>query len=63
MKVEIDRSKCQGHAQCELNSQGFYELDDSGYLARESAEVAPGDEEAAEAGARACPERVITIRP
>lgn len=61
MKVEIERSRCQGHAQCEMRSGGFFELDDLGYIASADGEVSPDDEEAAQAGARACPERAITL--
>jgi ferredoxin len=63
MKVEIERSKCQGHAQCELMSDGFYELDDLGFIATADGEVPAESEEAAQFGAGACPERVIAIRP
>lgn len=61
MNVEIERSRCQGHAQCELMSGGFFELDELGYIATAAGEVSPGDEEVAKAGARACPERAITL--
>ncbi|WP_430459310.1 ferredoxin [Rhodococcus qingshengii] len=61
MRITIDRSKCQGHAQCAALSGGFYELDDYGFVSSESGEVATADERAAKTGASACPERAIAI--
>lgn len=63
MRVQIERSKCQGHAMCEMASGGFFELDDLGHIARTGGEVGTGNEDAALAGADACPERVITTQP
>ncbi|AFC54390.1 MULTISPECIES: ferredoxin [Mycobacterium] len=62
MRAEIDKSKCQGHALCATASGDYFELDDLGYIASDSAEVPAGSERAAEEGAGACPEQVITIR-
>jgi ferredoxin len=61
MHLYIDKSKCQGHAQCAAMSDGYYDLDDVGFIETESKDVAPGDERFARAGAEVCPERVITL--
>jgi ferredoxin len=63
MRVQIDRSKCQGHAMCEMASGGFFELDDLGHIASTDGDVGAGNEAAALSGADACPERVITTQP
>ena len=63
MNVEIDTSKCQGHALCAMASAEFFELDDLGYIATSSGEIPAGSEDAAEQGAGACPERVISVNP
>jgi len=60
MRVEVDRKKCMGHGQCNATAPHVYELDDEGY-ALASAEVPPGSEEDAAAGAASCPERAITV--
>jgi ferredoxin len=39
----------------------IYPLNDEGYIAVEEIEVAPGQEALARRGARACPERIITV--
>ena len=62
MQVDIDKSKCQGHALCAMASEDYFELDDLGYIASDSGEVPAGKEQAAEQGSGACPEKVITIR-
>ena len=62
MKIHVDRSKCQGHAMCFTHAPEIYPLDDLGYTALDGEhDVAPGQEDAAERGAKACPERVITV--
>jgi ferredoxin len=61
MKVTADHDRCQGHAQCFANAPGLYLLDDDGYIAMDSQEVTPGDEDAARRGAAACPERAISV--
>ncbi|HVV30533.1 MAG TPA: ferredoxin [Mycobacteriales bacterium] len=62
MKVNVDQSKCQGHAQCNANAPEVYQLDDDGYIAFDGdIDIAPGNEDAARRGAAACPERVLTV--
>ncbi|MCV7280257.1 ferredoxin [Mycolicibacterium flavescens] len=61
MRVDIDKSKCQGHALCAMASGDYFELDDLGYIATDSGDVTGGAENAAHDGAEACPEKVITI--
>ncbi|WP_375398703.1 ferredoxin [uncultured Sphingomonas sp.] len=59
MKIRIEKSGCVGNARCNAVAGDLYPLDDVGYIAVEGFDVAPGDEEAARKGARACPERII----
>ncbi len=61
MHIEVDRSKCQGHALCALMSDDYFTLDDIGYIAAASGEVLPEGGDRARRGAEACPERVFTI--
>jgi ferredoxin len=61
VKIHIKKSACVGHARCAAVAPQLFELDDGGYIAREEIEVPPGMEELARRGARACPERIITI--
>lgn len=63
MRVDIDKSKCQGHALCAMASDEFFELDDLGFIATGNGEIPSGSEQRAQLGAGACPEQVITIRP
>jgi ferredoxin len=62
MKVSVDRTKCEGHAVCFAQAPGVYQLDELGYNAIDG--VVEMDERfraEAELGARACPERAITV--
>jgi ferredoxin len=61
VKIRIKKSACVGHARCAAVAPEIYELDDNGYIAQETIDVPPGKEDIARRGARACPERIITI--
>ena len=61
LKVRIEKAQCVGNARCHAVAEKLFPLDDDGYIAIEGFEVAPGDEIMARRGARACPERIITI--
>jgi ferredoxin len=61
MKVRIDKAACVGNARCAAVSELLFPLDDDGYISVEEVEVPPDMESLARRGARACPERVITI--
>jgi enoyl-CoA hydratase len=61
MKIRIDRSKCVGHGRCGAVAPELYPLDDEGYISIEGFDVPPGQETLARRGARACPERIITV--
>jgi len=60
-RIVIDKAQCVGHARCAHFAPDLYQLDESGYIAMESFDVPAGQEIAAYRGARACPERVITM--
>lgn len=61
MKIHVNKSACVGHARCAAVAPALFELDDGGYIAHEVIDVPPGMEELARRGARACPERIVTI--
>lgn len=62
MRIRVDRSRCEGHAVCNSQAPEVYELDDLGYNAIDGEiEVDDALAESARRGARACPERAITI--
>jgi ferredoxin len=61
MRVDIERAICQGHARCAAVAPQVFELDDDGYIATPSQQVAPEWEAAARRAANACPEKVISV--
>ena len=61
MKILVDAEACAGHARCHALSPEIYDIDDDGYCAITELEVPVELEENATQGARACPERAITI--
>ena len=61
MKIRINKAGCVGHARCAAVAPDVYRLDDDGYIALEEIEVPEGQEKQAVRGARACPERIITV--
>ena len=61
MRIRIKKSACVGHARCQAVAPELFELDDDGYIKVEEIDVPPGKEQIARRGARACPERIITI--
>ena len=63
MRVRIDGENCTGHGRCAKYAPNVYRLDDDGYNIDRGSEieVPVGEEDKAKLGARACPERAITI--
>ncbi|HEX7856875.1 MAG TPA: ferredoxin [Sphingobium sp.] len=61
MKIRLEKSQCVGNARCHAVAEKLYPLDDEGYVATEGFTVEPGDETLARRGARACPERIISV--
>lgn len=61
LKIRIDKAQCVGNARCHAVAEHLYPLDDDGYIAVEGFDVPPGQETLARRGARACPERIITV--
>jgi ferredoxin len=60
-RIQIDKQGCAGHARCAARAPHLFELDSDGSIATEGFEVPIGEEANALAGARSCPERVITM--
>jgi ferredoxin len=61
LKIIVDTKLCSGHARCAVVAPDIYTLDESGYCIANGKLVGPGDEALARRGARACPERAITL--
>lgn len=63
MKYLVDAALCSGHGMCEVVAEEVYTLDDAGFNAAVGIEtdVPPELEDAAVAGANACPEQAIRI--
>lgn len=63
MEYCVDENRCTGHGRCYTIAPGVYSADEDGFNANRgtTVTVAPGQEEEAELGARACPERAIMI--
>jgi ferredoxin len=61
MKIRINKAGCVGHARCAAIAPELFTLDDDGYIAVTEIDVPPGQEALARRGARACPERIITV--
>jgi ferredoxin len=61
MKIRINKAGCVGHARCAAVAPDIFPLDDDGYIAVEEIDVPEGQEALARRGARACPERIISV--
>ena len=61
MRVKIERAKCQGHARCAALAGELFKLNEQGHIDSDGFEVPQGLEDLARRGARACPERVVTV--
>jgi|LakMenEpi03Aug12_release.lakeMendotaPanAssembly.Ray.scaffolds.fasta_scaffold703756_2 ferredoxin len=61
MKIIANRQRCSGHARCAAMAEQLFELDDNGYIGFDERTVPPGQEEAAQRGVRACPERALKL--
>ena len=61
MRFKVNTSLCSGHARCVAVASDVYKLNEDGYNETPEGEVAPGLEDIARRGAKACPERAITI--
>ncbi len=62
MKVIVDTGLCVGHARCEALAGDLYRTDpESGHVIPIDGEIAAQLEDRALRGARACPERAITV--
>lgn len=61
LKIRVVKAQCVGNARCHAVAEHLYPLDDEGYIAIAGFDVPPGQETLARRGARACPERIITV--
>ena len=61
MRVTVDKTKCTGHARCNVFGPDVYPLDELGEVAITEADVPPELEAQAQEGAANCPEGAITV--
>lgn len=58
----MDKALCSGHAQCNVVDEDLFPVDDLGYSEVSDGRVPAGQEQVAQRGVAACPERAITIQ-
>jgi ferredoxin len=62
MKVNVDRTKCQGYASCNEAAPDLLKLDDFGFAyVDDDGQVPEGQESLAQQAAGVCPALAITI--
>jgi len=61
MRVQVAAELCMGHGMCAMRAPEVYQLTEFGTNEMGDFDVRPGLEGPAALGARACPERVISI--
>lgn len=62
MKIVVEVERCCGHARCAAIAPEIFVLNDIGYLDTPLIDVASGDEQLAQRGVRACPERCLSLQ-
>jgi ferredoxin len=61
MKLVVEIERCCGHARCASVAPDMFVLNEVGYLDTPLIVVPEGQEALAKRGARACPERCVSI--
>ncbi len=61
MRIRVDRDRCQGHAMCNALAGELFEVTDQGFNEMGEFDAPDGQRALAARGARACPERAITV--
>ena len=61
MKIKAEVQRCCGHARCATVAPDIFVLNDVGYLDTPIIDVPEGAEPLGRRGARACPERCLSI--
>jgi ferredoxin len=61
MKLAVEIERCCGHARCASVAPDMFVLNEVGYLDTPLIVVPEGQEALAKRGARACPERCVSI--
>lgn len=61
LRIKVDTTLCSGHARCAAVAPDIYILNDDGYCIADGVEVPEEYEALAKRGARACPERAISL--
>jgi ferredoxin len=61
LRIELDRTRCEGHALCEAAAPGSFSVDDDGNLTVLKQEVSAGDENAVHAAVLSCPVAALKL--
>ncbi len=61
MKIRVKTDLCCGAQMCLLSAPDLFRIDDVGYNDSDGEDVPVGQEEAASAAAKACPENAISF--
>ncbi len=61
MRLEVDRTRCEGHGLCAGAAPALLELDDDGELTFVRDEAPDSDAEQARAAARVCPVAALRL--
>jgi ferredoxin len=63
MRIEVDLDLCQGHAMCELEAPGLFEVEHKGKVRVVDPEPPESARAEAEAAVRYCPTGALTLKP
>lgn len=61
MRIELDRSRCEGHGLCEEEAPRLMHLDDDGELVLDHEELADDEVAAANGAVRVCPVAALRL--
>jgi ferredoxin len=61
VRIQVNSSQCQCHAQCTMVDEALFPLDEEGYSAADGTEVPLEKETAAGEGEASCPQRAISL--
>lgn len=60
-RIEANLGLCQGYANCVIEADDVFDVDDEGTVVLLSTEVPEADRERVEAAARTCPVNALTV--
>lgn len=62
MRIQVKPGACQGNARCWALAPDLFQLDEGGYVLPDDIDVPEGQEQLAQRGVRACPERALQVK-